>query len=128
MSTGSVAANTMPTTTAIVVDIVRANIVARRITEGRLYCALRHNAVTIVLSPSSVTNIIPVEARKVSIGITSPSSLLFVIAKVVREARFELANSYESGYPICMIIFHTILSPPPLTGLGDSRFTRSGDL
>lgn len=42
--------------------------------------------------------------------------------KVVREAGFEPADSYESGFLIQMTpYFHTILSPPPLTGLGNSR-------
>jgi hypothetical protein len=40
----------------------------------------------------------------------------------VREARLELADSYESGYLLYMTLcFYVILSPPPLTGLGYSR-------
>ncbi len=40
----------------------------------------------------------------------------------MREARFELADSYESGCLLSMTpCLHVILSPPPLTRLGYSR-------
>jgi hypothetical protein len=41
---------------------------------------------------------------------------------MVREAGFEPADSYESGYHIHMTSsVHVILSPPPLAELGNSR-------
>ena len=47
--------------------------------------------------------------------------------KMVREVGFEPTNSYESGYLIHMTsCLYAILSPPPLTWLGNSRLTRLG--
>ena len=70
------AAITTPIITAMKVDVVSAKIVESRTKPGRLYCALRHMVVNMVLSPSSVKKTMPAAESKVEIGIAVPALIV----------------------------------------------------